>query len=392
MASLPANAISKSGIDETPVFSVVIPTYNRVDALKRVLSAWEAQVPVDISFEAVVVDDGSEDETALFLESISSARFSLRTDFQVNSGPAAARNRGLRMAKGKYLLFTGDDIEPAPNLLRSHLEEHRRLADDRWAVLGRIDWASDLQLTSTMKHVDGVGAQQFGFHYMRGGKEYDFRHFYTSNVSVSRDLLAKEPSGFSTDFPLAAFEDAEYAYRLRRHGLRIIYQASARAWHNHPYNVGAFFLRQVACGQMAAVLIRKWPRTRSLIGGDAVVRGRRRMRFALPPRRRRLTIIAQQLDDWEERAVVLASAFDRPATSFIDPLLRGLFQYAYLKGLSSATVPPAIARRLCASWFLEHVGEGVRRLVDGLPAWDGNMESEVLYPLLKPFIDASILG
>jgi hypothetical protein len=243
-----------------------------------------------------------------------------------------------------------------------------------------------------MRHVDGVGAQQFSYHYMKDGTIYDFRHFYTSNVSISRGLLENEPSGFSTDFPLAAFEDAEYAYRLRRHGLRIMYQASARAWHNHPYNVESFFRRQVACGRMAAVLIRKWPRTRSLIGGDAVVRGRRRMRFALPPRRRRLTIIAQQLDVWEERTISLASAFDRPATPLVDPLLRGLFQYAYLKGLSSATVRPAVARRLCASWFLEHVCEGVRLLVGGLPAWDVNVESEALYPLLKPFMEASKLG
>lgn len=377
---------------QIPQVSVVIPTFNRVEALEVSLRVWDSHRAEGIPFEVVVVDDGSTDDTHAFLETYRPNRFSLHAVSQENGGPAAARNTALEKVRGRYVLFTGDDIEPAPNLLKSHLEEHRRLADNRCAVLGRIDWASDLQLTSTMQHVDGVGAQQFSFHYMRDGEEYDYRHFYTSNVSVSRGLLENEPSGFSTDFPRAAFEDAEYAYRLRRHGLRIIYQASARAWHNHPYNVGAFFLRQVACGQMAAVLIWKWPRTRSLIGGDAVVRGRRRMRFALPPRRRRLAIIAQQLDDWEERAITLASAFDRPATSLVDPLLRGLFQYGYLKGLFSATVPPAIASRLCASSFLEQVGGGVRRLLDELPAWDGNMESDVLYPLLEPFIDASILG
>ena len=369
-----------------------MPTFDRAETLAHTLRAWDRQVPEELQFEIVAVDDGSSDATCDLLDSRQPVRYELTSTKQKNRGPAAARNTALEKVRGRYVLFTGDDIEPARDLLDRHLEEHRRLADDRWAVLGRIDWASDLQLTSTMKHVDGVGAQQFGFHYMRDGKEYDFRHFYTSNVSVSRDLLAKEPSGFSTDFPLAAFEDAEYAYRLRRHGLRIMYQASARAWHNHPYDVESFFRRQVACGQMAAVLIRKWPRTRSLIGGDAVVSGRRRMLFALPPRRRRLAVIAQQLSGWEERAIALASVFDRPATPVVDPLLRGLFQYAYLKGLSSATIRPAVAERLRASWILEHVGEGVRRLVDGLPASDVNVDSEVLQPFLEPFRDASILG
>ena len=373
-------------------FSVVMPTYNRAEKLVGVLKSWSEQVPGNLAFEVIVVDDGSTDDTSGVLNSFRHARYRLRTRSQPNGGPAGARNQALGIASGEFVLFTGDDIEPAPDLLDQHLQSHRQLEDSRCAVLGRVDWSSDLELTSTMRHVDGVGAQQFSYHYMKDGTIYDYRHFYTSNVSISRGLLESEPSGFSSDFPLAAFEDAEYAYRLRRHGLRIMYQASARAWHHHPYNVESFFRRQIACGQMAAVLIRKWPGTRSLIGGDAVARGRRRMRFALPPRRRRLTTIAQKLDGWEERAITLASAFDRPATPLVDPLLRGLFQYAYLKGLSSATVRPVIARRLHASWFLDHVCEGVRRLVDGLPAWDVNLESEVLYSLLKPFIDASILG
>ena len=67
-----------------------------------------------------------------------------------------------------------------------------------------------------MRHVDGPGAQQFSYHYMVDGAEYDFRHFYTSNVSLRRDLLDREPEGFSTEFPAAAFEDAELAYRLSR--------------------------------------------------------------------------------------------------------------------------------------------------------------------------------
>jgi hypothetical protein len=131
---------------------------------------------------------------------------------------------------------------------------------------------------------------------------------------------------------------------------------------------------------------------RSLIGGDAVIRDRRRVRFALPSRRRLLKNIAQQLESWEERAIELASAFDRPATPVIDPLLQGLFQYAYLKGLSSATVRPADRRRLCAFWFSEHVGLGVRRFVDRLPMRGLNIKAEVLGPLLKPFRDISILG
>lgn len=97
-----------------------------------------------------------------------------------------------------------------------------------------------------MRHVDGVGAQQFSYRCMKDGKIYDCRHFYTSSVSISRGLLESEPSGFSNDFSLSGSENAENAYRLRRHGLRIMHQESARAWHNHPCNVESFLLRQVS--------------------------------------------------------------------------------------------------------------------------------------------------
>ncbi len=394
LGDLPMNAVHRPEhrVGDLVRVSVLIPTFNRVEILERVLRAWERQVPDDLHFEVIVVDDGSGDRTSELLRNFRPSRYALVALQQENQGPAAARNAALASSTGDYVLFSGDDIEPASDLLERHLRLHRERDDLLWAVLGKVEWAPDQELTSTMRHVDGIGAQQFSYYHMTNGEEYDFRHFYTSNVSVSRRLVEMEPGGFSTDFPAAAFEDAEYSYRLSRHGMRIVYCEPARAFHHHPYDAQSFYERQISCGRMAAVLIEKWPRMRSLIGGDAVIRGRRRVRFALPSRRRLLTIIAQQLESWEERAIELASAFDRPATSVVDPLLQGLFQYAYLKGLSSATLTPADARRLCASWFLGYVGGGVRSVVDRLPVRNLNPKAEVLGPLLKPFRDASILS
>jgi glycosyltransferase involved in cell wall biosynthesis len=372
--------------------SVIIPTFNRVEILERVLRAWERQAPDDLHFEVIVVDDGSEDQTSELLSDFRASRYALLSLRQENQGPAAARNAALTSSTGDYVLFSGDDIEPAPDLLKRHLEAHRERNDSRWAVLGKVEWAPDLELTTTMCHVDGVGAQQFSYRRMTNHEEYDFRHFYTSNVSVSRSLVETEPGGFSTDFPAAAFEDAEYAYRLSRHGMRIVYCESARAWHHHSYDAGSFFARQIACGNMAAILMRKWPQTQSLIGGNAVKRGRLRMLFALPSRRRLMTTITQHLEGWEERAINLASAFDRPVTSIADPLLEGLFQYAYLKGLSSATVPRAAVKRLRAFWFLQQVGGGIRRLEDRLCFREPSVEADSLASLLEPFRDVSILS
>ncbi len=353
---------------QQPEFSVIVPTFNRSEVLRHVLRSWARQSPAEVDFEVIVIDDGSRDGTQAVLDAHRNNRYTLRTRWQSNQGPAAARNLALGMARGRYVLFSGDDIEPSKCLLRRHLERHRIVDDERFAVLGKIEWAPAISLTSTMKHVDGVGAQQFSYRFMKDGDEYDFRHFYTSNVSVSRDLLDKEPSGFSTDFSLAAFEDAEFAFRLRRHGLRILYESSAVAFHHHPYDAKSFFRRQVACGQMGAVLMRKWPKTASIIGGDEVIRSAWKARLQYGKTRRAIRRIESELDVNEKLAIQIASAFDDRTSDGLDQYLSGLFGYAYQKGMAGAVLSPEKALRVSAYCFLNLVGSGavaVRETLDG---------------------------
>jgi hypothetical protein len=180
-------------------------------------------------------------------------------------------------------------------------------------------------------------------------------------------MLLREPSGFSTDFPLAAFEDAEFAYRLRRHGMRIVYESSAVAWHHHFYTARKFFDRQVACGNMAAVLIGKWPEVGKLIGLPRYRSARRSARFLVGRRRRRVVSIEPRLPEYERFATDIASNFDLPPTSDVDTLLHRLFEYGYIKGLAESLETPARALRLTSMRFRDLVVDavaGLRREVD----------------------------
>lgn len=320
----------------SPLVSVVVPTFNRVRDLRRALNAFERQRPVDLPFEVVAVDDGSNDGTAEFLASWRSRRFPLRFARQVNGGPARARNRALRIASGDIVLFGGDDIEPHPDLVAEHVGEHFRCGDPRMAVLGLTKWPESEELTSTMRHIDGPGAQQFSYAGFDDGAEYDFRHFYTSNVSLRRSLLDSEPDGFSTAFPAAAFEDAELAYRLSRRGMRIRYRASAVAWHHHRYDARRFFERQVRCGEMADVLFRIHPQLAKWIDLRTLMWHRLEVLTADPPYRAKVSRVRSELGVWERRAIDLAVFLDQPATDLANPLLRALFRYGFVKGLAAA--------------------------------------------------------
>lgn len=357
---------------ERPLFSVVVPTFRRLDALKLVLTAWERQTPTDLPFEVVVVDDGSGDGTADFLVAHRPRRYGWRCASQRNAGPAQARNHALALARGSFVLFTGDDIEPSPTLLAEHWQAHQQSDDPNTVILGLTRWPEDVERTATMRHVDGTGAQQFSYHFLEDGAEYDFRHFYTSNVSLRRSLLDLEPTYFSTDFPSAAFEDAELAYRLAGHGARIIYRRAPLAFHHHPYTAAGFFRRQVRCGAMAEVLHRKQPVLAKFLGIRELAWHRLDALAAPQGDRAAVTAVAEALEDWEARMVRFAGFFDPLDGPHVDDLYLKVFAYGFEKGLAEARLGADQARWVCAWRFFEtipaavaHAGRLARRR--GLP-------------------------
>src|SRR5262245_33928200 len=103
-------------------FSVVIPTYRRTQTLFPVLDALARQEQPP-EFEVVVVDDGSGDDTSDRLSDYRPA-YPFRFFTQDNGGPASARNRGVREARGSVVLFLGDDTVPEPPLLAVHGRAH----------------------------------------------------------------------------------------------------------------------------------------------------------------------------------------------------------------------------------------------------------------------------
>jgi hypothetical protein len=87
-----------------PLFSVIIPAYNRARLLPATLASVFSQEFED--YEVIAVDDGSTDETRAVLEAHSGRVCMLRQD---NRGPGAARNLGLQHARGEYIAFLDSD-------------------------------------------------------------------------------------------------------------------------------------------------------------------------------------------------------------------------------------------------------------------------------------------
>lgn len=243
------------------MFSVIIPTYNRSGSLRRTLDGYLNQTVVDLINEIIVIDDGSNEKHARDNKEIiekhsQDSPFDIKYLWQDNKGPASARNNGIKNASGEYILLTGDDIVPNPDMIKEHFLKHKSYnLDKNIAVLGHTVWPDNIKVTPFMKHIQDNGLQ-FGYSIIPDEDNVPFSFFYTSNVSLHRDFLL-ESKLFDSDFKFAAWEDIELAYRLMKRGMRLVFNKNARGYHCHNVSFASFRKRQELCGVSAHIFYSK---------------------------------------------------------------------------------------------------------------------------------------
>jgi len=189
--------------------SAVIPTYNRRAQVLRALDSVLAQtVSVD---EIIVVDDGSTDGTA---EAIRSRYGSSVAVFsQGNAGVSAARNRGLREAKGEWMAFLDSDDSWFPNKIECQIEALATLGNEFGLCFtdcvyeGNPDMKLSVFEEAGLNDTPRLGSLDDPAKYVLASRE----PFWTQSLLVRRSLLA-EPSWF--DEALTVREDTDVLFRL----------------------------------------------------------------------------------------------------------------------------------------------------------------------------------
>jgi glycosyltransferase involved in cell wall biosynthesis len=240
--------------------SIVLPTHNRAAILQRTLDLYGQQIGPKDDFEVIVVDDASVDATPAVVDQARRvAPYQIVAHrLEANSGPSRARNLALGLARGDIILFSGDDMLPAPDFVAQHRDWHIRHPEERAAMVGRIVWAQDLDTTALLRWLETMGTQ---FHYgdMQDGGVVQPDRFYTSNASVKRAFL--ERTGQRLDERMRFCEDSEFAMRLARLGMTLHYHAAARAEHLHPTDLASSLRRMRALGQAVAAMQSTSPET-----------------------------------------------------------------------------------------------------------------------------------
>jgi glycosyltransferase involved in cell wall biosynthesis len=238
--------------------SVILPTYNREESLTRTLNALTRQTLSNAEFEVVAVSDGSTDGTELVLSEFStSKRLVLKWFSQNNAGPSAARNFGVKMARGEILVFVDDDVEPVPHFLERHLSHHS--ADERVVVIGPLSpdprWVKEEPAWIAWEHAKLAETYKL---FRPGGKLSDrepgCEHFYSGNASVRRKWI-EEVGGFNAKYKRQ--EDVELATRLSDYcGVHFVFDFQADGLHHPSRSLASWLELPIAYGGLDSERVR----------------------------------------------------------------------------------------------------------------------------------------
>ena len=233
--------------------SVVIPTYNRLPILQKCLLALEKQsIDNNIeNYEIILVDDGSTDNTLVWL-SENEERFPHLKVFQQNhQGPAAARNLGIDRAEGDIIVFIDSDLVVTESFLQAHcdalLSGMKSRKSDRLFTYG---WVINTC------NFDNPTAESYKI------TDFSAAYFAAGNVAIAKKWLI-EAGKFDSQFQLYGWEDLELGVRLKKLGLKLIKCPAAVGYHWHP----PFELKQIPQliekekqrGKMGVVFYQKHP-------------------------------------------------------------------------------------------------------------------------------------
>lgn len=225
--------------------SIVIPSYNRKSILEKCLEALFNQDYPSDKYEIVLIDDGSTDETDKMVASLDPP---CRLRYVRNNkrlGVPKSRNRGIRLARGKYIICVDSDIIVVPEFAQEHLKYHRLYGDG--IVNGELIYISSLEQ---------VGKKR------KGVWDISFSSFDTANVSVRKKHIDKV-GGFDVDLLPYGWQDVELGYRLKKIGLKSRKNPEALGYHFRKWadtsNLDFLKEKELMRGMSGALYFKKHP-------------------------------------------------------------------------------------------------------------------------------------
>ena len=239
---------------------MIIPSLKAGPCLEHCLEALTHQPGNESGFEVIVVKDGGEKYEAP--RRFRASGFPLRVLDQDHKGPAAARNLGLREARGGIILFLDDDSVPAPNWLAAAAEAWDRLSDaDGVGGYTRTEPGDSL--------VCRVNSDLFNWYLDRHSLSGRRTFLSTCNAGYTKKILERA-GGFDERFKRASGEDRDLAARISRMGGRLELDKNILVDHDRDLTPRSYARKHYHYGRAAVELARMHPDVERFSAGDYV--------------------------------------------------------------------------------------------------------------------------
>jgi glycosyltransferase involved in cell wall biosynthesis len=241
-----------------PFVSVIIPTHNRRELLRATIESLFNQTYAKDSYEIVVIDNASTDDTEGMVRSLQDAAPCILVYYRkLNEGPGIARNIGIKEARGSIVAFTESDCIADPHWLENGVS---KMTDGVGLVQGKTLPNPDQPITA-FSHTQSIHREN-GI-------------YQTCNIFYRKDILDLV-GGFSPEFigldcfgnPMMGGEDTDLAWRVKKRGWKSVFADDALVYHHvfsvRPYEAITNFRMYQILLYVFPYLVKKHPELRDV--------------------------------------------------------------------------------------------------------------------------------
>jgi len=238
-----------------PVFSLIVPVFNRPSEVDELLSSLLQQTVKN--FEVVIVEDGSTVACDKIADKYAQ-KLSINYIFQANTGPGPARNHGASLSKGSYLIFLDSDVILPPQFIEM---VNTFLANHPLDCFGGPDKAHP-SFTPIQKAISYAMTSPLTTGGIRGSKKTMDRFYPRSfNLGISAQAF-KDVDGFSA---MRFGEDLDLSMRLIEKGFHTGLIADAFVFHKRRTSFKSFYKQVFNSGIARINLEKRHPGTMKLV-------------------------------------------------------------------------------------------------------------------------------
>jgi len=237
-----------------PSVTVIIPAKDRAEELKGCLeSVFTQEYPAEM-IEVIVVDDGSQDETASVAGSFPCKVFSL----EKSRGQSFCRNLAANEGKGEILAFLDSDCIAARTWLIDLVPLFQ------WARVGAVGGRVDgyFEESGLDRYENAFSSLFMGKHMIYGANDESRAYVPTCNL-LTRKVVYREIGGVRESMHVG--EDVDFCWRMRARGHALLYVPYGPVRHKHRNRLGAMLKRRFEYGTSEGALYRLHPEKKKVL-------------------------------------------------------------------------------------------------------------------------------